>query len=147
MRKSVRLSPSSAGVDVQVSSGHVARLLERLQTRDNLVEADVGVEGGLGLGKEHDRAVGTSAAVYAVRPDSAKSSVKHVPELSGRLESGRERDGVVEREAESLVGLVSALVEEQVVLELVADGEEVAARRVGSGVDAVRAGDTPGECA
>ena len=72
-------------------------------------------------------------------------SAAHVPKLSGRLEGGGERDGVVEREAQRLVGLVAALVEEQVVLQIVANGEQAAARRIGGGIDTVGAGHPPGE--
>lgn len=38
----------------QVSGGHVAALLEGLESGDNLIETDVGVELCLGVSEEHD---------------------------------------------------------------------------------------------
>ena len=61
------------------------------------------------------------------------------------LEGRRESDRVVEDETEGLVGLLRALVVEQVRDDVVADGEEAATRRVGRGVYAIGAGNTAGE--
>lgn len=69
-----------------------------------------------------------------------------VPELATGLHGGRETDGVVEGDAEGLVRVLAALgTVEEVLLDVVADGEERAARRVGRGVLAVGAGDAARE--
>lgn len=102
----------------------VARL-DRPLERDDLVKADVGVEGGLDLGEDRDGAVGTAAA-----------------ELALRLQGGRDGDTVVERQAKRFVRLSRAQTAvEQVLLEVLTDSEQLAARRVRRGVDAVGAGD------
>ena len=80
-----------------------------------------------------------------IRAMTSAVIINGVPKLSLRLESGRERDGVVEGETERLVRLVGARIEEQIVLEIVANGEQGAASRVGGGVDTVWACNTPGE--
>ena len=71
--------------------------------------------------------------------------MNHEPELACRLQGRRETNGVVEGETEGLVRLFGALVMEEVLDNVVPDGEEGAARRVGRGVDAVRACDTASE--
>ncbi len=101
---------------------------EWLLERDDVVRAVVGVECRLDLGEEDDRAV--SAAT---------------DELSTGLRRGREGDCVVEGETEGLVSLLSTLVVEEVLLDVVADREECAARRVGRGVLAVGARNAAGE--
>lgn len=111
--------------DVQVSMRQVVARLQRLLERDNLIEADVGVELRLDLGEDRNRAIRASTA-----------------ELALRLQSGRNGNGVVERQAERLVRLGRAQTAvEQVLLQVLTDGEELAARRVRCGVDAVGAGD------
>lgn len=103
--------------------------LEGLLESNDLVETDVGVEGGLDLGEDRDRTVGTAAT-----------------ELALRLHGGRDGDTVVESQAEGLVRLGRAQATmEEVLLEILADGEELTARRVGRGVDAVGAGDAARE--
>lgn len=70
----------------------------------------------------------------------------NLPELAARGDGRRDADGVVEGQTEGLVDLLATLAAiEQVLLDVVADSEELAARRVGSGVHAVGAGDTAGE--
>ncbi len=101
---------------------------EGLLQRDDLVGASVCVEGGLDLGEENDGAVGASTG-----------------ELATGLGSGRERDGVVESEAEGLVGLLCALIVEEVLHDVVPNGEEGAARRIGRSVLPVGASDAPSE--
>ncbi len=101
---------------------------EWLLERDDVVRAVVGVECRLYLGEEDDRAVRTSA-----------------DKLAASLSGGRECDSVVEGQAEGLVGLLSALVVEEVLDDVVADREERAARRVGRGVLAVGARNAAGE--
>ncbi len=102
----------------------VARL-DRPLERDDLVEADVGVEGGLDLGEDRDGAVGTAAA-----------------ELALRLQGGRDGDTVMECQTEGFVSLSGAQAAvEQVLLEVLSDSEQLAARRVRRGVDTVWAGD------
>ena len=61
-------------------------------------------------------------------------------------ESGRESDGVVEGQAQRLVDVLSALAAvEQVLLDVVADGEESAASCIRRGVDTVGTSDTAGQ--
>lgn len=99
--------------------------MDRPLERDDLVEADVGVEGGLDLGEDRDGAVGAAAA-----------------ELALRLQGGRDGDTVVERQAKRFVRLSRAQTAvEQVLLEVLTDCEQLAARRICRGVDAVGAGD------
>ena len=100
----------------------------RLLKGDDLVRTEVRVEVRLGLGEEHDRAVCASAG-----------------ELTAGFRRGRERDCVVEGETEGLVGLLRTLVVEEVVHDVVTDGEEGAARRVRCGVLAVGARNAPRE--
>ncbi len=65
-----------------------------------------------------------------------------VPELALRLQGGRDREAVVECKPEGLVRLGSAQTAvEQVLLQVLADGEQLAARRVRRGVDTVGASD------
>lgn len=69
-----------------------------------------------------------------------------VPEDALGLESGGDGDSVVERQTERLVRLSRAeTAVEQVLLEILADSEELAARRVSSGVHAVGASDAAGQ--
>ena len=106
----------------QVSGGDVVPCDDRLLQRDDLVRTEVRVEVGLQFGEEHDRAVRASAG-----------------ELTAGFRRGRERDCVVEGETEGLVGLLRTLVVEEVIHDVVPDGEEGAARRVRRGVLAVGA--------
>ncbi len=101
---------------------------EGLLQRDDLVGASVCVEGRLDLREENDGAIGASTS-----------------ELPASLCRGRERDGVVEGETEGLMCLLCALVVEEVLHDVVPDGEEGAARRIGRSVLAVGASDTTGE--
>ena len=71
--------------------------------------------------------------------------MNHKPEFALRLQGRREPNGVVEGETKGLVRLFGALVVEEVLDDVVPDGEEGAARRVRRGVDAVRACDTASE--
>ena len=107
---------------LQVSGGDVVPCDNRLLQRDDFVRTEVRVEVRLQFGEEHNRAVGTSAS-----------------ELTAGFRRGRERDGVVEREAQRLMSLLRTLVVEEVVHDVVPDGEEGAARRVRCGVLAVGA--------
>ena len=95
---------------------------DRLLERDDLVRTEVGVEVGLRLGEEDDGAVCSSAS-----------------ELAARLSRGRERDSVVEGQPERLVSLLSTLVVEEVLDDVVPDGEEGAAGCIRRGVLAVGA--------
>ena len=71
---------------------------------------------------------------------------KCVPELDAGGDGGRDTDGVVEGQTKGLVDLLTALAAvEQVLLDVVANGEESAAGRVGRGVHAVGASDPAGE--
>ena len=100
----------------------------RLLKRDDLVRTKVRMEVGLRLGEEDDGAVCSSTR-----------------ELAARLSRGRERDSIVEGQTKRLVGLLGTLVVEEILDDVVPDGEEGAARRVGRGVDAIRACDTASE--
>ena len=101
---------------------------DRLLKRDDLVRAKVRVEVSLRLGEEDDGAVRSSAS-----------------ELAARLSGGRERDGVVEGQPERLVSLLGTLVVEEILDDVVPNGEEGAAGRVSRGVLAVGARNAPGE--
>ena len=71
---------------------------------------------------------------------------KHEPVLTTSVDRGRERDGVVEGETERLMDvLATPAVVEEVLLEVICDREELAARRVRRGVLPVRARDATGE--
>ena len=99
-----------------------------LLERDDLVRTKVRVEVRLRLREEDDGAVRSSAS-----------------ELAARLSRGRERDGVVEGQPEGLVSLLSTLVVEEVLDDVVPDWEEGAAGCVRCGVLAVGARNAPGE--
>ena len=95
---------------------------------DDFVRAEVRVEVRLRLGEEDDGAVCSSAS-----------------ELAARLSRGRERNSVVEGQTKRLVSLLRALVVEEVLDDVVPDGEEGAAGCVRRGVLAVGARNAPGE--
>ncbi|KAH9853596.1 hypothetical protein C2E23DRAFT_111845 [Lenzites betulinus] len=112
----------------QVASGHVVLRGERLLGVHDLINTVVRVERGLDGVEGHDRAVCT-AATKDVLP----------------RERRREADGVVEREPERLVRLLAALAPvEEVLLEVVDDGEERAAHGVAGRVHAIGAGNSAG---
>ena len=95
---------------------------------DDLVDAQVRVEVGLDVLEDGDGAVSTAAA-----------------EHTGGSDLGRDADGVVEGETEGLVHLLTALAAvEEVLLDVVADGEERAAGGVRRNV-AVSAGHLAGD--
>ena len=71
--------------------------------------------------------------------------MKHKPELALRLQGRREPNGVVEGETEGLVRLFGALVVEEVLDDVVPDGEEGAAGCIRRGVLAVGARNAAGE--
>ena len=100
----------------------------RLLKRNDLVRTEVRVEVRLQFGEKHDGAVRASAS-----------------ELTAGFRRGRKRDCVVEGETEGLVRLLRTLVVEEVVHDVVSDGEERTASRVGCGVLAVRACDAARE--
>lgn len=101
---------------------------ERLLHVDDIVDTTIGMEGGLGVIEDDDRAVCASTSKLA---------------LAGQ--GGRETDGVVEGETEGLVHLLTALATvKQVCLDVVADGKQLAAGCVRRDVP-VGAGDTAGE--
>lgn len=107
----------------QVGVREVVARLKRLLEGDDLVESDIGVELGLNLGEDRNRAVRASTA-----------------ELALRLKSGRDRDGVVEGQAERLVCLGRAQTAmEEVLLQVLTDGEQLAACGIRCGVNAVGA--------
>lgn len=116
----------STNVNVQVTSSHVVLGDERLLNVDDIVHTVVSMERGLD-GLEGDDG--------AVRASSTKLT------FSG--EGGREADGIVERQTKGLVRLLAALAAiEEVLLEIVDDSEEGAARRIGRCVHTVRTGYT-----
>ncbi len=67
------------------------------------------------------------------------------PELARRLQSRGDGNSIVECKTEGFVSLVTALVVEEVVVEIIADSEQGTAGSVGSCVDTVRTGNPPGE--
>ena len=101
---------------------------DRLLERDDLVRTKVCMEVGLRLGEEDDGAVCSSTR-----------------ELAARLSRGRERDSIVEGQTKRLVGLLGTLVVEEILDDVVPDGEEGAAGCVRRGVLAVGARNAPGE--
>lgn len=124
----------------EVGRGHVAVLLERLHDRHNLVETDVRVVLRLGVGEDHDRTISasTTAKHACQRAPRDETDELCLPELALRRESRRESDSVVECQAERVVRHVIALsAVEQVLLQIITDREERAARRVGSTVLAI----------
>ncbi len=87
---------------------------ERRLRVDDLVEAEVRGVLGLSVRKDGDGAVRTPAA-----------------ELAHLLEQGRDADGVVKGETEGLPHLLAALaIVEEVLLDILEDGEERTAGRV-----------------
>ena len=74
-----------------------------------------------------------------------RSTHEDIPELATSLHLRRECDGVVERETEGLVRLLSAGVVEELVDNLVPNGEESAAGRISRGVYAIGTSDALGE--
>ena len=101
---------------------------DRLLKSNNLVRAKVGVEVRLRIGEEDDGAVRSSAT-----------------KLAARLGRRREGNGVVEGQPERLVSLLSTLVVEEVLDDVVPDGEEGAAGCIRRGVLAVGARNAAGE--
>ena len=101
---------------------------DRLLERDDLVRTKVRVEVRLRLREEDDGAVRSSAS-----------------ELAARLCRGRERNGVVEGQTKRLVSLLGTLVVEEILDDVVPNGEEGAAGRVSRGVLAVGARNAPGK--
>ena len=74
-----------------------------------------------------------------IHPESSKN----IPEFAACGERRRKSDSVVESETERLVDVLAALaVVEQILLKVVTDREELAARGVSRRVNAVRASDT-----
>ena len=91
---------------------------ERLLDHDNTVNAIVGVEDGLDVLKNNDRAVSASAA-----------------ELTLAGQGGRKSDGIMESKAEGLMDLLAAHPTiKEILLEIVTDGEQGAASCVARGV-------------
>ena len=71
---------------------------------------------------------------------------RYTPELASASNGRRDTDGVVEGQTEGLVDFLAALAAiEQILLDVVTDGEQSAARRVGRRVHAVRASYTAGK--
>ena len=71
---------------------------------------------------------------------------KCVPELAASGDGGRDTDGVVEGQTKGLVDLLTTLAAvEQVLLDVVANGEQSTAGGVGRSVHAVGASDPAGE--
>ena len=138
--RAVRYSDGSRELN-EVTSGHVAVLLERLDEGNDLIETLVRVELRLGIGELDDGAVSTSTAIVMCQHTlELVGYVKHVPKLALRLKSGRERDGIVEGKTERIVSNVVALTTvEEVLLEVVTDGEEAAACLIHGAVDTVGA--------
>ena len=64
----------------------------------------------------------------------------NAPELASRGQGGGERDGIVERQTERVMGDVVALpTVEQVLLEVISDGKETTAGRIGGTVHTIGA--------
>ena len=115
--------------DSQVSGGDVVPCDNRLLERNNLVRTEVRVEVRLDVLEERNRPVGTSTT-----------------ELPTVGNGGGNTNGVVEGQTERLVDLLAALATvEQVLLDVVADGEKSAAGCVGSSVYTIRAGNPAGD--
>ena len=114
---------------------------------DDLVDTEVGVEVGLDVLEEGDRAVGTSTTAYPrVSEWPTSSGGRHLPEHTAGSVGLGDTNGIVEGQTKGLVDLLAALAAvEQVLLDVVANGEQSAASGVGRGVHTVRASDPTGE--
>ena len=107
---------------------------------NGLVNADVGVEAELGVLEDKDRAVGASPGKSCVKYIARHENRSSSPEAGIRV---RETDSVVESKTQCTVRLIAALLAvEQVGLDVLKNGEQSAAGRVGRSVLAVGAGNT-----
>ena len=118
---------------------------DRLLQLDDLVGAEVGVEVRLSPVEENNGTVGSSTSGSWSETPSRVFGPRDSPEPALRLEQWRECHGIVEGQPEGLVSFLSALVVEEVLDDVVPDGEEGAAGRISRGVLAVRARNAPGE--
>ena len=114
-------------LNVQVSNTHTAPLLEGPERLDDLIKTDVRVESGLNVREDHDGTISSATTMSEVVRLKDTSEAQNVPELALGLHSWGDGNGVVESETESLVSLITALVVEHVVLQIVANGEQSAA--------------------
>lgn len=108
----------------QVTSSDAELLKERLEVVDSIIDTVVSGVLELGVVEEHDGAVSSSTL---------------------ELAAGREANGVVEGETKGLMGILSALVVELVLLQEVGEVEEHTAGGVNSGVLSTGAGGALGE--
>ena len=115
---------------------------DRLLQLDDLVGAEVGVEVRLSPVEENNGTVGSSTSGSWSETPSRVFGPRDSPEPALRLEQWRECHGIVEGQPEGLVSFLSALVVEEVLDDVVPDGEEGAASRVGGSVPAIGTGDT-----
>lgn len=108
---------------------------ERLLRLNNFINARVCVEDGLHVGKGHDRAVSTTDVTT-----KQLMLVNCTKATTINLRLVTDGNGVVEDQTNGLVGLLATLASvEQILLNVISDGKQRAARRVNSGVLAVGA--------
>jgi len=109
----------------EVTSGDVVVGQDGEQEVDRIDDTDVSEEEGLDGREKERRTISTTATEFA---------------FPGQR--GRECNGIVESETECFVNLFTALVVENVVQQVISDGEEGAACLVCRGVDTIGTGDT-----
>ena len=129
--------------NVQISGGDVVASNEWLLLVHDLIDTNVCVEVGLNVLEDDDRAIGSSSTVvtnFSMRILNIMI-VQSSPEDTSCSNSGRKTDSVVESETEGLVSVLATLAAiEQVLLDILHNGEERAASRVHDGVDTIGTG-------
>lgn len=80
----------------EVSSSQVVLSDQRLLRIDNIIHSCVGVEVGLNVIKDHDRAISASAATTHLQPRELVIHWCDIPECTSGSDLGRYSNGVVE---------------------------------------------------
>lgn len=80
----------------EVSSSHVVQGYQRLLHIDNIIHSCVGVEVGLNVIKDHDRAISASAATTYLQHRELVIHWYNIPECTSSSDLGRDSNGVVE---------------------------------------------------
>ena len=111
-------------IDIQISDTHAALFLEGLESRNNFVQTNVGMEAGLNVGENHDRSIGSSpSAGHSIRI-SYTGKAPYVPELSLGFKSRRNGNGIVESKTKSIMSFVTTFILEELVLQGIAHCDE-----------------------
>ena len=115
---------------------------------DDLVDTNARMEVGLDGRKDGDRAVSASATAGGnlLSHRATTDDRQHLPEYALFHVGNGDTDGVVEGQAKGLVRIFTALAAvEQVRLDVVANGEKGAARRIRGSILSVGTRDTTGD--